>query len=110
MSIEVAEVPFSGAWQPVRGRWYLMLSKPLLRASGLSVGQTAEVRFRVEPQDAVEIPASLERALGADPSIKAAFEALTPRSALGAGPPHHLGPHPGHPGAALAGGARVPWL
>jgi hypothetical protein len=29
VSGEVAEVPFSGAWQPVRGRWYLMLSKPL---------------------------------------------------------------------------------
>lgn len=78
ISGEVADVPFEGAWQPVRGRWYLMLSKTLLKTSGLRIGDIAEVRFRVEPQDDVECPPDLERALAADDVARSAYAALSP--------------------------------
>jgi len=78
ISGEINDHPMAGAWQPSRGRWYLMLSKPLLRATGLEIGMFAEVRFRLEPQDEVEMPASLVRALSQDPVAKARFDTLTP--------------------------------
>jgi hypothetical protein len=77
VSGEVGEVPFSGAWQPVRGRWYLMLSKELLRDAGLGPGATATVRFRVEDQDAVEVPEALRLALEADLAARGAWEGMS---------------------------------
>lgn len=75
---EVAEVPFSGAWQPVRGRWYLMLGKKLLKDAGLVLGDRAEVRFAVDDQNAVDTPSALLRALEQDAAASAAWEALSP--------------------------------
>jgi len=77
ISGEINDHPMNGAWQPSRGRWYLMLSKPLLRATGLEIGLTAEVRFRVEPHDQVEMPDALVRALQASAEAQARFDALT---------------------------------
>lgn len=77
ISAEVAEVPMSGAWQPSRGRWYLMLGKPLLKAAGKQVGDGVEVRFRLEEPDTLELPETLSRALDADPAIRSAFELQT---------------------------------
>lgn len=74
---EVAEVPVEGAWQPCRGRWYLMLGKPLLKAAEKGVGDRVEVRFRVIPADDLTVPEALERALDADPAARAAFELQT---------------------------------
>lgn len=78
ISGELNDAPMSGAWQPSRGRWYLMLSKPLLRAAGVAVGDRADVRFRLEDQDAVDTPALLERALDADSRAKTRWDELTP--------------------------------
>jgi hypothetical protein len=75
---EVGEAPISAAWQPVRGRWYAMLSKPLLKATGLGVGDVTTVRFRIEPQDSVERAPELEAVLDADPALRRAWDALTP--------------------------------
>lgn len=77
MSGEVGDVPVSGAWQPVRGRWYLMLAKPVLRDAGAAVGDTVHVRFRVEDPEAVEVPGALRRALEADAAARAAWDALS---------------------------------
>ena len=61
---EVNEVPHTGTWMPADGgRWYLMISKRLLKETGLEPGQTATVRFRVADQDAVDVPEELEQAL-----------------------------------------------
>jgi hypothetical protein len=73
---EVADVPMEGAWQPSRGRWYLMLGKPLLKAAGKGVGDEVEVRFRLAPPD-VAMPEALERALVANPGARAVFEDQT---------------------------------
>lgn len=75
---EVGDIPFSGAWQPVRGRWYLMLSKQLMKDGGFAVGDWVDVRFRVEDPDAVDIPDMLERALAADPDAMAAWRSASP--------------------------------
>lgn len=77
ISGELNDEPFTGAWQPSRGRWYLMLGKPLLKATSLVVGSLAELRFRVEPQDEVETPIILSRALEQDVRAAEAFAALT---------------------------------
>jgi len=74
---EIGEVPFAGAWQPVRGRWYAMLSKAVLRAGGFKVGDEAEVRFRVEDPERVDVPGPFAQALAADPAAAAAFAALS---------------------------------
>lgn len=88
VSGEINDHAFAGAWLPSRGRWYLMLGKPLLKATGLSVGCFAEVRFRVEPQNEVETPSLLQRALEVSVSATSRWAELTPgkRRALG----HHV--------------------
>jgi hypothetical protein len=77
VSGEVNDVPFSAAWQPVRGRWYMMLSKTLLRDAELSVGGRAEVRFRVEDPDSVNVPEALADALAANASAEATWTELS---------------------------------
>lgn len=74
---EINDVPFSAAWQPVRGRWYMMLSKGPLRDAELSVGDRADVRFRVEDPDSVEVPIALTDALVANASAGAAWARLS---------------------------------
>lgn len=78
ISGELNDVPLTGAWQPSRGRWYLMLGKPLLRATELSVGCFAELRFRIEPPDDVEVPTLLTHALEANAAAAARWDELTP--------------------------------
>lgn len=77
ISGELADQPMTGAWQSSRGRWYLMLGKPLLKAAGKDVGDWVEVRFRVEPADELDMPEALSRALDADPGARAGFELQT---------------------------------
>lgn len=63
MSGELNGAAISGAWQPVRGRWYLMLGKSALRNACANLGDTVGVRFRIEDQEAVEVPEPLQSAL-----------------------------------------------
>lgn len=57
---EVNDHPIEAAWQPVRGQYYVMLSKPLLKAAELAVGMRATIRFSLVDQKAVEIPADVQ--------------------------------------------------
>jgi hypothetical protein len=88
VSGEVNETPFEGAWQPSKGRWYLMLSKELLRDSGLSLGDSALVRFRQEPQDRVQTPEALSGMLAKTASLNKAWDAATPGARRGFA--HHV--------------------
>ena len=74
---ELEDVPFEAAWQPSRGRWYAMLSKRLLKQAGLSVGDTATVRFQVVDQDAVTLPPELERALERNADLRSRWASLS---------------------------------
>ena len=70
---DVGGVPVKGAWQPAKGRWYLMLPKAPLKLAGLAVSDTVEVAFRVIAQDAVEIPAELAARLDAVKALRTAW-------------------------------------
>lgn len=74
---DVSGIPVKGAWQPARGRWYLMLPKQPLRQAGLSVGSPVEVAFRLLPQDEVEVPPELEELLRTDRTMRQAWTRLS---------------------------------
>lgn len=75
---EVNEQPIEGALQPGQGKYYLLLSKRLLKAAGLGLGDTATVNFRLADQDAVTVPDELETALATNTAAQTAWAALTP--------------------------------
>ncbi|MEM6599727.1 MAG: YdeI/OmpD-associated family protein [Cyanobacteria bacterium P01_C01_bin.69] len=75
---DVGNTPFSGAFQPVNGRYYLLLSKRFLKLAGLELGDWVTVRLRIADQDAVNVPPALQRALEEDGHAKAMWEKLTP--------------------------------
>jgi hypothetical protein len=108
ISGELNDAPCQGAWQPSRGRWYLMLGKPLLKTTGLSVGCLAELRFRVEPQDELEVPTLLATALAANAAAQDRWDALTPgkRRAL----THHVAAAKTAPTATRRVAQAVAWL
>lgn len=74
---DIAGIPVKGAWQPARGRWYLMLPKSPLKAAGLGIGSTVEVAFRVISQDDVDIPDELAALLARKARVRKAWEALS---------------------------------
>ena len=64
---EIAEVPVRGAWMPVGdGRRYFIVSPEIKKQTGFDVGDTVEMRFRVDDQDFVDVPDALQRAINAD--------------------------------------------
>jgi hypothetical protein len=75
---DIGGLPVKGAWQPAKGRWYLMLPKDGLKRAGLVVGASVEVAFRVLPQDEVEIPPPLAELLQAMPRVRTAWRQLSP--------------------------------
>lgn len=75
---DVSGLPVKGAWQPARGRWYLMLPKDGLKAADLRIGSSVEVSFRVLPQDDVDIPDELAALLSAKSRVRKAWERLSP--------------------------------
>ena len=78
ISGEAAEQPFEAALTPVRGRWYILLSKKMLKAMEAGLGDVVEVCFRIADQNAVEMPSALERALAADRALARLWDRLTP--------------------------------
>jgi Bacteriocin-protection, YdeI or OmpD-Associated/Domain of unknown function (DUF1905) len=74
---DVAGIPLKGAWQPARGRWYLMLPKPALKAAGLRIGSVVEVAFKVIAQDDVDVPPELAALLSAKVRVRKAWDGLS---------------------------------
>ncbi|MEJ6392840.1 YdeI/OmpD-associated family protein [Gymnodinialimonas sp. 2305UL16-5] len=76
---EIADVPVRGAWIPVGdGRRYFIVSPQVKAHTGLDVGDEAEMRFRMDDQDYVEVPRSLELALTANDAVSIQWDKLTP--------------------------------
>ena len=74
---EVNGVEHTGTWMPAGGGdYYLMLSKRLLKETGLEPGETATVRFRVADQNAVDVPEELEQALSQRELAREAWDDL----------------------------------
>ena len=74
----IGNAEFAGAWQPTGGGWYLLVSKALLRRSGYRFGELAMVRFRIDDQNAVDVPEALQSALKADRAAKRLWDKITP--------------------------------
>jgi hypothetical protein len=75
---EIADVPVRGAWMPVGdGRRYFIVSPEIKKVTGLDVGDSVEMRFRIDDQDYVEVPGALLAAIEADDGAMAAWDALT---------------------------------
>ena len=80
---EVADIPVEGAFQPVKGRWYLMVSKDVLKGAEISVGDVVDVRFIVVDQNLVEVPEALKEALARHDDARTAWDALSPGAQRG---------------------------
>jgi len=76
---EVNDLPFHGAWVPGGDKLpYLHLSAAFVGELGSAVGDTLDIRFKLEPADLVELPAELTEALSADAEAEAVWQTLTP--------------------------------
>lgn len=80
---DVGGVPVKGAWQPAKGRWYLMLPKGPLKSAGLTIGDVVEVAFRVIAQDDVDIPDELAARLNTVKTLRTAWDRQTPGTQRG---------------------------
>ena len=78
ISGEISGIRFDAALQPTKSRWYMMVSRRMLKICGLTVGQLAMVEFEIADQDAVEVPDELRHALDADDEAAAIWNSLTP--------------------------------
>ncbi len=75
---EIADVPVRGALMPVGdGRRYFIVSPEVIKQTGLDVGDMVEMRFRIDDQDHVDIPTSLQSALREDDAANALWDKLT---------------------------------
>jgi len=75
---EVGEHPIRGAWNPVAdGRKYFILSAKFLKAASLAVGDMTEMRFNIDDQDFVEVPAELQARLDTDTALRAFWDTLS---------------------------------
>ena len=75
---EIADVPVRGAWMPVGdGKRYFIVSPQIKANTGLDVGDKVEMRFRIDDQDYVDVPAALNTALKSDDAVYARWDKLT---------------------------------
>ena len=75
---EIADYPIRGAWNPIAdGRKYFILSQTFLDTAGLACGDRVDVRFNIDDQDYVEIPAELGKALAANADLDLRWNSLT---------------------------------
>jgi hypothetical protein len=74
---EINDHPLAAAWQPVQGRHFAMLSKSLLKDTGIAIGDRVSVRFRVADQDAVNLPSEIESELGSNSGFNGLWQAMS---------------------------------
>lgn len=74
---EMHGIPFEGALQPARGKWYLLISRSFMKEQGLALGDAVEVSFNVGDPNHVKVPVELEEALNANSRALAVWEGLT---------------------------------
>lgn len=75
---EMFDIPFEGALQPAKGRWYLLISRAFMKEHGLGLGDWVEVRFNIGDQDHVDVPEELQRAIEANSKAAKLWKSLTP--------------------------------
>jgi Bacteriocin-protection, YdeI or OmpD-Associated/Domain of unknown function (DUF1905) len=76
---EIADVPVEGAWMPTGdGRNYFIVGPHVRKQTDAKLGMRAEMRFRVDNQDRVDVPEALARALASSHRRQKLWDALTP--------------------------------
>lgn len=70
--------PIEAALNPVRGRWYVLISKKLQKTLGVSLGAKLRLDFAIADQDAVDVPPALRAALEEHPDLNKNWNKLTP--------------------------------
>jgi len=70
--------PLIGAWELSKGRWFLMLSKSVLKHAGLTIGDSAQLEFRISDQNEVVTPLELLEAIQSNRRLRTAWAKLTP--------------------------------
>lgn len=78
VTAEVGDVPLNASLTPVRGRWYILLSKKVLTQMGADVGHVVDVRFSIADQTGVDVPDLLRAALEGDARVAKLWDALSP--------------------------------
>jgi len=74
---EMYEMPFEGALQPAKGRWYLLISQAFMKEHQLALGDLVEVRFNIGDQDHVDVPQELLAALEENKAAAKIWSTLT---------------------------------
>ena len=62
---------------PVRGEFYLMVSRRLMKRLGAENGDEIEIRFGLADQDAVRVPVELAEALDAHADLREVWDGWT---------------------------------
>ena len=76
---EIVDIPVAGAWIPSGdGRHYFIVSPTVRKATGARLRDMLDMRFVVDDQDRVDVPAALEAALRANPGLHAVWLELSP--------------------------------
>ena len=75
---EISGEPFEAALNPMKGRWFMMVSKRLRKRCGVEIGARVSIRFNVADQNRVDVPRELQFAIEANPEALRAWEELSP--------------------------------
>ncbi|MEM8983675.1 MAG: YdeI/OmpD-associated family protein [Pseudomonadota bacterium] len=75
---EINDEPIDAGLTPVRGRWYILLSKAFLKRHALGLGDTVNVRFSLTDGAFVDVPDALALALSNDRHARAQWDEQTP--------------------------------
>lgn len=76
---EIVDIPVAGAWMPTGdGRHYFIVSPAVRKGTAARLGDMLDMRFVIDDQERVDVPAALEDALTAKPELRAVWQALSP--------------------------------
>ena len=76
---EIVDIPVAGAWMPSGdGRHYFIVSPAVRKGTGARLGDVLDMRFNIDDQNRVDVPAALEEALAANPELRAIWLGLSP--------------------------------
>ena len=74
---KIEGLPFSGAFQPNGGEWYLILSKKFLKEAEVTLGDRVTVEFEVADQEEVEVPEDLMAELNRRSDVLKTWNSMT---------------------------------
>lgn len=76
---EIVDIPVAGAWMPTGdGGHYFIVSPAVRKGTGARLGDMLDMRFVIDDQDRVDVPAALQDALHGRPEMRQVWERITP--------------------------------